>query len=794
MVRRAVRLSSLNRKLLRDLWGMKGQALAIASVIGAGLAMYVAYFSNFDSLETTRTRYYADRRFADVFATVARAPNRLIEAVRVIPGVEDAEARVVADVVLDVPGLEEPATGRLVSIPADGRPRLNDLSLRRGAWVSPERPDDVIASEAFMIAHGFDIGAEVTAIINGRKRTLRVVGVALSPEYVFSIRPGELVPDARRFGVFWMGRDGLAAAFDLTGAFNDLVVTLGPDAVPEGVSAAIDTLLAPYGGRGASLRSSQFSNWTLENELGQLETMGVFVPAIFLLVAAFVLNIALTRALALQRPQLAALKALGYTNAELVRHYLGWAVVIAAVGAVMGVAGGAWMGASMLGLYNEYFKFPELAYHLPGRVVIASVAIALGAAIAGALLAVSRAVRIAPAEAMRAEPPVRFSASALEWPWLQRRLTTASRMILRNLERQPTRAFTTVVGIALAGAILQVGFSLLDAMDELITTQFTVAERQDMTVAFVRPLSADAQHAVARLPGVLAVEPRRDVGVRIRAGHRERTLALVGVPREPDLVRPIDRAERVLAPSPDGLTLSAILGRVLGVGPGDEVSVEILEGARRIHTLRVAGLVDDIFGISAYMEMGALHRLMREDATVSAAALVIDPWAEQALSARLKVVPAVAGVAAKRVVLENFRRMMAENMGVMLTFNVLFAGVIAFGVVYNAARVSLSERSRELASLRVLGFTRAEISLILLGELAVLTVAALPVGVVIGHALTALLVGAFESEIYRFPLVTSSRVMAWAALTVVAAALVSGLVVRRQLDRLDLIGVLKSRE
>jgi putative ABC transport system permease protein len=789
-----VRLSALNRKLVRDLWGMRGQATAIAAVIGAGLAMYVAYLSNFDSLAATRTRYYADQRFADVFASVVRAPERLGGQIRLMPGVEDAETRVVADVVLDVPGLDEPATGRLVSLPVEGRPRLNDLWLRKGAWVAKGRPDEVIASEAFMVAHGFDLGAEIGAVINGRRRTLTVVGVALSPEYVFSIRPGELIPDSRRFGVFWMGQDALSAAFDMTGAFNDLVVTLARGAVPEAVVGEIDHALAPYGGRGASLRAMQFSNWTLENELTQLETMGFFVPAIFLLVAAFVLNIALTRALSLQRPQLAALKALGYTNRELAFHYLGWAVVIAAGGAAIGIAGGVWMGSSMLTLYNEYFKFPELAYRLPGRVVTEALVIAIGSAVAGALVSVRRAVRIAPAEAMRAEPPARYYASAIERPWLKRRLTTAARMILRNLERQPTRAVTTIIGISMAGAILQVGFGMLDAMEALITKQFSVAERQDMTISFVQPVSADARHAVARLPGVIAVEPRRMVPVRLRAGHRERTLAIVGVPAVPNLVRPVDRDDRVVAPSGGGLTLSAILARVLGVGPGDQISVEILEGARLERTLPITGIVDDIFGISAYMEMDALHRFMREDRTLSGAALLVDEVHERELSGRLKFVPAVAGVAAKRVALENFRKTMAENMGMMLTFNVLFAGVIAFGVVYNAARVSLSERSRELASLRVLGFTRAEISLILLGELAVLTLAALPVGVIVGQGLMSLLVGAFESEIYRFPLVTSTRVMAWSALTVVSASLVSGLVVRRQLDHLDLIGVLKARE
>ena len=788
-------LSALNRKLLRDLYAMKGQALAIALVMAAGVAMFVAYLSNFTSLEDTRQAYYAKERFADVFASATRAPERVAADLSAIAGVEDVQTRVVADVVLDVPGLDEPATARLVSVPVDGRPRLNDLYLRRGRWVSPGRPDEVMASEAFVEANGFHPGSVVSAVVNGRRRELTIVGVALSPEYVYSIRPGELVPDARRYGIFWMGRDALASAFEMEGGFNDAVLSLSHGASIEGVTASVDRLLAPYGGRGAMPRALQFSNWTLENELKQLQSFGFFVPLIFLVVAAFVLNIALTRALALQRPQLAALKALGYTNGEIAWHYLKWGLAIATTGAFVGILVGWWMGAAMIALYNDYFKFPTLLFQVRGDVIASAVGITSVAALAGAVLAVRRAVQIAPAEAMRPEAPARYRASAVETSALGRRLSTAARMVLRNLERQPVRALTTVVGIGFAVAILQVGLSLMASMDELITTEFTVAERQDVTVNFAQPASASARFEVAHLPGVLKVEPGRVVGVRLRAGHRERSLAITGLPVEPDLHRPIDRAGRVIAPpAGDGVMLSAILATVLGVAPGDTVTAEVLEGARPVRPLVVRGLVDDIFGISAYMEIGALHRLMGEDDTLSNAAVTIDPARERELSGRLKALPLVAGVATKRLVLENFRKMMAENMGLMLTLNVLFAVIIAFGVVYNAARVSLSERRRELASLRVLGFTRAEISLILLGELAVLTLASLPVGAVIGGALTTLLVRAFESEIYRFPLVLNAPMMAWSAIIVVAASMVSGLFVRRQLDRLDLVGVLKSRE
>jgi putative ABC transport system permease protein len=786
--------SALNRKLLRDLWQMRTQALAIACVIAAGLAMFIAYLSNFDSLERARDDYYSRQRFADVFATVRRAPARVADRMRQIAGVQDLETRIVAEVILDLPGLQEPAAGRLLSVPGEGRPRLNDVYLRRGGWVTPGRPDEVLVNEAFAEANAFQPGDRFAAIINGRRRNLVVAGIVLSPEFVYGIRPGELVPDPRRYGIIWMEREALAAAFEMDGAFNDVVLSLARGVEAAAVIDDVDRLLEPYGGHGAIARSLQFSNWMLTNELGQLQSFGFFIPLIFLLVAAFVLNIALSRALALQRPQLAALKALGYSNRELAWHYLKWALAIALVGALLGIAGGLWMGQAMLGLYQEYFTFPVLAFRLTGAVVLQAFGIAVGSALAGAYTAVRRAVGIAPAEAMRPEAPARYRPSVVEALVPARWLGDTGRMLVRNLQRQPTRALTTVLGIAMAVAILQVGFGMTGSVDELVTRDFNVAQRQHMTVSFVEPLNGDVRHALAQLPGVLVVEPKRSVAVRLRAGHVERTLAVTALEAGPDLTRPIDRDSHAVRPRGAGLLLSSILGPVLGLSAGDLVTVDVLEGRQPTRELVVDGFVDDLLGTSAYMDGEALQDLLREDGLATGAALLIDPAREAELTEAFKRAPAVAGVASKRVALGNFRRMMAENMGVMLTFNILFAGVIAFGVVYNAARVSLSERSRELASLRVLGFTRAEISIILLGELAILTVLALPVGAAIGYWLTSLLVSSIESEMFRFPMVFDVRAVGRAALTVAAASLVSGLLVRRRLDHLDLVGVLKLRE
>ena len=789
-----MRISALNRKLFRDLWSMKGQAFAIAMVVAAGVAMYVMYQSTFASLSETRRAYYERQRFGHVFASLKRAPQRLAEDIADIPGVSAMETRVVAAVTLDLEELDEPAGAQLVSIPANRRPSVNDLFLRRGRWIEPNRPDEILASEGFVIANRLELGDRVPAVINGRLRRLTIVGVALSPEYVYSIRPGELVPDDRRYGILWMDERALAAAFDMEGGFNDVTIALSPGASSEEVVAALDRILEPYGGRGAIPRALQLSHWTVENELAQLQSFGFLLPTIFLVVASFILNVALTRALALQRPQIASLKALGYDNVAIGWHYLKWGFVIGAIGVAIGVVGGASLGTMIIDLYNVYFRFPELLFTVPLRVVVGATTLTFVAAGAGAFGAVVRAIRIPPAEAMRPEAPARYRRTLLETPLISRYLGTAGRMVLRNLARHPFRAGASIFGISFAVAILMIGFVFTDATDRLIQTQFWEAERQDVTVNFTEPRSSAAVHALARLPGVVAVEPQRTVAVRVRAGHRERYLAISGIPPAPRFKRIVDRNGEPIRLPPGGVVLSQTLANALGISLGDIVTMEVLEGRRPTRRVEVTGLVDDLLGLSAYMDLAALHRLMQEGDVTTGALLLIDTAQETKLSATLKETPAVAGTGFKRAVLRRFREVLAANLGLSIFINLLFAGVIAFGVVYNAARISLSERSRELASLRVLGFTRAEISLILMGELALLTLLSLPVGGTFGYSLAALMVGSIDSEVYRFPLYVSRQAVAWSFLGIIGAALVSGLIVRRKLDGLDLIAVLKIRE
>jgi putative ABC transport system permease protein len=789
-----VTISALDRKLFRDLWQARGQAAAISLVIGAGIALFVLMLSTFDSLQLTERVYYDRYRFADVFASAKRAPLTLADQIAAIPGVAQVETRVVVDVTLDVPDLAEPAVGRLISVPERRRPMLCDLFFREGRYPEPGRPDEVVASETFARAHSLGPGDTIGAIINGRRRELRIVGLALSPEFVYGIRGGELIPDESRFGVLWMERRALAAAFNMEGGFNNVVLTLTRGASEPEVIAWLDRLIAPYGGIGAMPRALQPSHWYLQNELNQLQGMGAVMPFIFLGVAAFLLNVVLSRIISIEREQIGAMKAVGYRNLALAWHYTKWGLAVALAGSALGIAAGAWLGAGMTRIYTEYFHFPVLQYRLTAQVTLEAIGAALGAAILGALGAVGRAVRLPPAEAMRPEPPASYQVSLVERAGLQRLFSQPTRIIVRNLQRHPARAALSATGIALGGALLIVGAFSYDAVDVMLDTIFNVSQRFDVMVTFVEPRSSQARDELQRLPGVIDVESFRSVPVRLTFGHRSRQTAILGVADNARLSRIVDGSARPVALPPEGLAISSTLADVLGVRQGDAVTVEVLEGTRPVRQIPVVRVVDEFLGTNAYMELDALRRLMHEGSTMSGAYLSVDTAAAPALYQQLKATPVVAGVMVKRATIDSFNRTISETMGTVRMIEILFAAIIAFGVVYNSTRISLSERSRELATLRVIGFTRAEISYILLGEVAMITLVAVPLGLVVGYGLSAFAARAFATELFRIPLVVAARTYAFSAVIIVTATAISAFFVRHRLDHLDLVAVLKMRE
>lgn len=788
-------MRALHRKLLRDLWSLRGQALAIGAVIGSGVATFVMSLSTLGSLHATREEFYASQRFADLFVALERAPDALAARLAAIPGVEQVETRVQTGVHLELADFDEPVTGFLLSLPRDPRAGLDLPALIRGRRVEPGRTDEVLVSDAFAEAHGLEPGGSLVAIVNGHRKRLRVVGVAISPDYVFQMGPGALFPDFARFAILWMDREPLSVASDMDGAFNRASLRLAPGADPQAVIERLDRLLGRYGGLGAHDRSEQLSHRYLSEEFRNLDRMARIFPVIFLGVAGFLLNVVVARLVQTQREQIAALKAFGYSNVAIGWHYLQLALLMALLGALVGLLLGAWMGRGLTDMYMTYYRFPAPRYQVRPWVALSGAAISCGAAALGTILAVLRAAWLPPAEAMRPEPPPQYRVSLLERLGLLGWLSQPSRMIVRNLGRRPVKTGLSLTGIALSGAILMVSSFFWDSIQEVIFIQFRRVQREDLTVTFVEPTSFAARYELQRLPGVTRVEAFRSVGVRLRHGPRSYRTGILGLEPGSRLRQVLD--ER-LEPTPipaRGLVLTAYLGReILGLEEGDEVWVELLEGERRTVKVPVVRLVEEYLGVSGYMALPALNRLLGEGPAISGAHLSLAPGAEQGVFRALDRRPQVAGTLARKAALANFEGTMAEQMLTFAFFNTILAASIALGVVYNSARIALAERGRELASLRVLGLTRGEISWILLGELGLLTLLAIPLGWAAGLALCAWMTSAWQIDLFRMPLAVEPRTFALSAGVVLIAAAGSSLLVRRKLDQLDLVAVLKTRE
>lgn len=787
-------MRALHRKLFRDLLHMKGQSFAIAAVIGCGIAVFIGAQTTLWSLKSARDAYYDRYRFPAVFASLKRAPLSVIRRVETLPGVARVEARIVEGVTLDLPDLEEPAVGKIVSLPDRGEPGLSNVHLLRGRLPEPGRTGEILVEEAFSQANAYEPGDALKAVLNGRLQTLTIVGIALCPEYITTIQPGSLFPDDRRFGIFWMRKRQLEAAFNMEGAFNDLAISLTPGANESETIRRLDLLLESYGGLGAIGRDRHLSHRFVSDELQQLKTMSLIPPSIFLSVAAFLLNVALRRLLTLQREQIAALKAFGYSNGQVGRHYLELVSVIIGLGILIGWGLGLFMGRSMTGMYAGFYRFPETVFRADHRVFLGGALISLVTGLAGVYSGVRQAVAIPPAEAMRPEPPPDYRPSLIERLGWHRWLSQAPRMILRELNRRPAKAVLTTIGISFACAILIVGNFGRDAIGYLIDFQFGLQERHDATVVFHEAVPDRVIGSLSHIPGIVAVEPFRSVSARLRNGPRSRQTAITGLGERRDLYRLVDAEENVIDLPPTGIVMSSQLAKLLDLRIGETVQIEVLEGERPVRETVVTGLVDDFAGTSAWMRRDTLHRLLRETRAISGAYLSIDEKLESAAYRALKQSPAIAGVTLQKVAVRSFMDNFAENLLRMRMFNVAFACVIAVGVVYNSARVSLSERSRELATLRVIGFTRAEVSRILLGELGFLTLLAIPVGFLIGAGLCRLIASALETEMYRIPFVLNASTYTFAALVIIAAAIFSSLMVRHGINRLDLVAVLKSRE
>ncbi|MGM0741470.1 MAG: ABC transporter permease [Pseudomonadota bacterium] len=787
-------MDALDKKLLRDFRRLWAQALAIALVLACGVAILMTTFGMYGALEDTRAAYYERNRFADVFAGANRAPDSILSDIRAIPGVRQAEARVVKHVILDVPGRLETVTGRMISLPETGAALLNRPVLRNGRLPDPAATGEVAVNEPFANANGLRPGDSFTANLGGRKRVLTLTGTLLSPEFIYTIGPGAMMPDAETFGILWVPARVADAAFDMQGAFNDLSLKLDPRAPQAEVIDRLDILLDPYGGTGAHGRAIQTSHSFVDAEIEQLRSTAIILPPIFFGITAFLVGMVIGRIIALERAEIGLLKAIGYSDVEICVHYLMLAGLVAVVGTLLGWAVGTWLSGALARLYAQFFDFPYLIYRIAYDAYAISGLLALASAALGAARSALHAARLAPATAMSPPAPPRFSRGLLDRALSRLRLSQPVMMILRSLMRWPVRSGLTTLGLSLAVAVLVASSFFSDALDTILDKAFYQSNRQDAMLLFSPGLRDDALQDVANLPGVLMAEGQQFQPATLRHGHLEKDTALEARPPGASLSRIVDTAGQAIDAPPGAILLSERLAAQLEARPGDVIAIEFPDGRDEIHHLPVAGLVTQYVGLGAYVDSATLDRLKRQSPRITAANLLIDDAALPQLHAVLKDMPELGGLVMLTRMRRSFEDTIRRNVTTMTTVYISIAVLITVGVAYNGARIQLSERARELASLRILGFTRGEVSFVLIGETMLLALLAQPLGWALGWLISAALARGSASDLYSVPLVLEPAGFARASLVVLAASLGAALLVRRRLDGLDLVAVMKTRE
>lgn len=787
-------VSPLDKKLLRDLWRMKLQAIAISLVIAVGVLLWVMMSGNVNSLSQTRDTYYERYRLADVFAPLKRAPEHVLNDIAAIPGVADVEGRVVGGALIDLEGQATPIRAQAVSLRDYGAPKLNDIYLADGRKLDPRRRNEIILLEGFAVAHGLGPGDELSATMNGERRTFQIVGLAQSPEFIYSTAPGEFIPDDARFAVIWMSKEALGAAYDVDGAFNEALLRLEPGAQGPAVLAAVDRILEQYGGTGAYELADQYSNRFVTEEIVSQEVSTRFVPPIFMGVAAFLLYIVISRMVEADRLQIGLLKAFGYSGLEVGLHYLKFVVVIAAGGALLGSALGVLSGQALAGYYQVYYKFPFLVFRVDPATFVSSILISVASASAGGFFVLRKVFALTPAVAMRPPAPADYSTSANIIGVLKHYLDQPSRMVLRRMLRQPMRAGAAAFGIAVGMGLSVAMLGVMSGFDRTIALTFNVVDRSDALVTFIEPLGEKTILELQRMDGVLEVEPFRAVPVVFRNGVKIHRGSITALKSEPRLFQALTDDEASIYIRKDGMTLSRPLAEKLNIKPGDFLTVEVREGRRPTLNLPVTELAESLLGAPAYYEVSALNQALKEQGRASGAYLRLNPDQSKRVYEDLKNMPAIAGVSLKSDARAAFQRVMDEGAGAMRYIMAIIAGIITFGIVYNSARIAFAERSHDLASLRVLGFTKGEAAFVLLGELGLITLFALPLGAVIGQGLSEGIARGFSTDLYTIPAQITPANFGIATLAVVIAATLSGWLVKRDIDRLDLVSALKSRE
>ena len=671
-------MTALHRKLGRDLRGTLATLLTVVAIIAVGTGSYIGVRSAQRILVASQAIYYREYQFADFWIDVKKAPQSAVEQIAAVPGVARVQPRVVFDVILDLPDEIRPIAGRLISTPARGFEKtLNGICLIRGSGFSDDRNEEVILSEEFATEHGLDPGDRISLILNRKLESFVIVGTAISPEYVYMVRgSGDIVPDKKHFGILYVKDDYARDVLDFKDACNQIVGRFVPgiEAGAEVLLDRMDRMLEPYGVLQVTPRRLQASHRFLSDEINGLGITAAVMPTIFLVVAALVLNILMTRLAERQRTVIGTLKALGYSNRRVFVHYLSFGVVVGLVGGIAGSALGVLLAVGMVEIYKEFFRFPTFVYQVYPDLLLVGLLISVGFSVVGTAKGVWVVLKLNPAEAMRVKPPERGGAIFLErFPRLWRLFGFRTHLALRSLVRNRGRTATGVISTALATSIILMSLVMYDSMLYLIDFQFERVAHSDVDIGMRDEASRSALYEARDLPGVDYAEPLLGMVCDLRNGRWARRLGVTGLPPGHRLTTPVQPDGSPIEIPPSGLVMSEKLASILHANVGDELELTPVRGQRETVHVRLASVVDTYLGLACYANLGYLSQIVGESTAVNSLQLTVDSAARDELYRTIKEVPNAQGLSVLADNRANLEGTFVKSMLFSFTIMVLFA-------------------------------------------------------------------------------------------------------------------------
>lgn len=787
-----VKLGALNKKLVRELGHLKTQVFSISVVMAIGISMLFGFSSTYKSLEKSRDDFYQSSGFSNVFLNAKKAPDLLAKQLESIKGVKQVESRLEYEALISLPKFQEPAVGRFISIPDGRQPKMNRIHLTRGRIPQATANNEVVVTPGFFKAHELSLGDLFSATLNGRLRKLKVVGVGVSPEHIISIQAGLPFPDDLHFTVVWINQTALEATYDMRSSFNSAVIETNPNINELEVIAKIDQKMDPFGGHGAYGREKQVSYFFVKEELNQLKTHALMIPVIFFLVAAYILNVVISRMVRAQRGEIATLKALGYLDSEVASYYFKVTSVIVFFGAVIGLGLGHWLGRAMIDLYGDFYRFPTLKYDFTYLELLLSIVVSLMVALAGAYFSLRHIFQMQPAEAMRPPSPPSYQKAFLESQAWFRQMQIRTRMNLRSMVNFPVKTTLTGLGMCFSVVILVSGLFWQDCLDFLILAQYSFVQKESGRIQLTHDVSPRAVKEVESLQGIVEAEGYRQSVVKVKFGTREETTSIKGFPDQARLQGLVDEDLRDIALSKSQIFISRILSDQLKVGEGDTIDIEFTEGREPKFQLKISRIVDSLMSNELITSRRTLAQMLKSDDLVNQI-LFRSLQDTSVLYTKLKSMPNILSISYKDSALEFFEQNSARFIGVIAVIISIFAGAIGFGVAFNSLRVALAETDWELATLRILGFTTPEVFFILFSEILILLILFLPVGWVLGYWNGRVLLNMMSVEAFQIPFIIDPMTYAWATLILFASVSVSAFFIFRLVARLDLVATLKSR-